>query len=119
VPPKTTPRSSDLIPLWPRLTRFYGIPPHELQGYPAWLVSTYVDAMPGLEAEEQLLRAAAADSPHLEEHDRRNVRRQLMSMIDSEPEPSEVPDISTEAGKSTLQGMGIGVRVGKREENDG
>jgi hypothetical protein len=53
--------------LYPRLTRFYGLGYRELRGMPRPVIRRYLDELPRLRAEEQLLALQVAAGPHLEE----------------------------------------------------
>ena len=93
---------------WPRLTRFYGLSPHELVRLPRWLTEYYAECLPGLEAEEMLSAFTVSDFPHAKESDRDRIRRSLRREAAIEVSTS-VLDVSTEAGRVVLAGMGIGI----------
>ncbi len=104
-------RPTDLIPFWPRITRYYGIPPHVLQHYPTWMVEQYLDAIVPLEAEEQLWRMMAADHPHLTESSRKAASRKLLLAMNRDIEEGEKVDPISEDGQSALESIGIKVVI--------
>ena len=94
---------------WPRLTRFYGIPPSELARMPHALLRLYAEQLFELHAEETLLAFMVADMPYLKPHDRRNARRPFERSLPS-AEPEKV-DVRTPTGASIAAGMGIGLHL--------
>ncbi len=107
-------RASQFVPFFPNLTRFYGIPPHDLQHYPAWLLEMYLDAIAPINAEEQLWRMMAADHPHLTESSRRAAARKLLLAMNEEVEEGEKVDPTSEEGQSALESIGIKVVIENR-----
>lgn len=100
--------TADEIRIWPRLSRFYGISPFELQNLPRPLLEIYTEEMASIRAEEQLERIQAADQPHVIERHRERIHRQLMRLAGIEA-PSEEVDPLKDAGVGALAGLGIKV----------
>ncbi len=100
---------------WPRLTRFYGLCPSVLVVMPRWLRAIYIDALPTLNAEEQLASFQVADFPNMEKDDRTELHRKLVRFADGdvvEDAEAVAVDPSSDHGRHTLAGMGIKVVQG-------
>lgn len=101
------------IAAWPRLTRFYGISPLELARTPNVILGVYIEQLPELEAQEQLLAFQAADYPHVDIGDRREWHSKLVAMANlPEPEIDRSVDMTTADGRRVLHGLGIKVVAG-------
>lgn len=98
--------ASPLVEHWPRLTRFYGVSPEELQSWSRWLTSLYVEYIPILEKEEMATALAVSDFPHLEEKDREKIHYSVFG------DTSEPVDATSAAGKKSLGDIGIAVVSG-------
>jgi hypothetical protein len=99
---------------FPRLTRFYGLSFLDLCSMPRWARLLYVDALPALEAEEQLAAMQAAEYPHVDEKSRKKIHRAVVGRIEGSPgapaAPSAPPiDVRTDGNK--LAGIGIALVV--------
>jgi hypothetical protein len=109
------PGYSRTVALWPRLTRFYGLPPSDWAEMPPWLLRVYLDAMPELEAEEQLGRIQAASFPQADEKSRKSVHRALVRTVERSMDSvraSSAPTISDpEKDAGTLAAIGIRVKL--------
>ena len=92
---------------WPRLTRFYGIPPSELAVMPYALLQVYAEELFVLTAEEAMLGFITADIPYTDAKDRNRVFRAYKKWLPSE-EPKKLDPHSAE-GAAILAGMGIGI----------
>lgn len=98
---------------WPRLTRFYGIPPKDLARMPYALLEIYAEALIELSAEEAMEALTFADYPYLEKSSRERIRRAYMRTMGDAAEPEEKGiDIKTEHGKATAARFGIKVEPG-------
>lgn len=101
------------VRMWPHLTRFYGLSPADLAGMEYWLLEVYLEAMPEIEAEEQLARIQASDFPHADPQQRKSVHRALVRTVERVAEPTgqktapAISDPAAEAGKLAK----IGIRV--------
>ncbi len=94
---------------YPRLTRFYGLGPQELASTPQNILWIYADALPRLEAEEQLSHIQASVFPHTEPDAAKHLHEALVVLAGwALPEPRKI-DVSTQEGKEVLAGLGIGV----------
>lgn len=72
----------------------------------------YTEALPRLEAEEQLLAVQASVAPHTDEKEYKRMLDNLMDMADF---PDEGPDLMSSAHRSKLESMGINVKVVHRD----
>jgi hypothetical protein len=93
---------------WPRLTRFYGISPFELQHLPYAITRIYISALPELEAEEQLSRIQAASFPHMEEKSQKKIHRRLAALVGIE---EETVKLNPHDDVSALAALGIGAVI--------
>lgn len=111
VPEMGTNQEAHRIASWPRLTRFYGISPLELAQTPNWMIRAYTEALPELEAQEQLMALQASDHPHVDTDSRKDTHRRLVDMAGYEiPEESGTKiDMTTAEGRRALHGLGIAV----------
>lgn len=101
------------IEQWPRLTRFYGIPPRELARTPRWLIMLYLEAIPSLTAEEQLVAFQVSDFPHMEERDRKQVHRQVQRIASGKGEPPAPQQRGVDPSKDggMLAATGIALKI--------
>lgn len=95
---------------YPRLTRFYGIPPKDLARMPRKLLLIYAEQLIVLEAEEAILDCLIADWPHQDNSMRQKIRRNFERHANVEDETPKV-DLDSEAGRQTVAGLGIGIKV--------
>jgi hypothetical protein len=91
---------------WPRLTRFYGIPPSELVRMPNALTLIYAEALEDLHAEETRLAMLVSDMPHMSEADRKKARRPF-----AVADVAKKIDHGTEGGRAQAAALGIGVHI--------
>ena len=92
---------------WPRLSRFYGIPPSELAVLPRTIVDIYEDQILALEAEEMLVAMQVADHPHVTEKGREQQKRRLIRIAGlGEPDA-----IDPHSHRTEQQLGGIGIKV--------
>lgn len=75
--------------LWPSLSRFYGLSPHDLLHMERGLVAIYLEAMAEITAQEQLLAMQIADFPHIDQKARESLHRKIsvMATVDEAPAP--------------------------------
>lgn len=100
--------------VWPRLTRFYGISPAELEAMPGLLRRMYARAIDELAAAEQLLALEASVFPHLKKNDAQRVHRRYERTIRVRQQlrnPQQAPKLTVEEMSQRLHGMGIKVEV--------
>lgn len=95
---------------WPRLTRFYGLTPDLLYTLPHNVRQVYIDALPELEAQEQMNFIEAVTYPHMKKADQSRVSRRLNRMA-NRPEAEPVKAKTMDEAAQVLSGMGIGVEV--------
>lgn len=93
---------------WPRLTRFYGITPLELQKLPPAVVDIYVEQMGQLRANEQLAAIQACSFPYFKERTQESVFSRLRWLLGMEEDVQKI-DVASEEGKVMLGGLGIKV----------
>ncbi len=104
-------KTSDRLAFFPRLTRFYGMSFTELSALPRAILKLYLDAMPALEAEEQLSAIQASSFAYSEQADQKRLHRILIRMAESGPEDQVAEPIDTDPTRRerTLGSMGIKV----------
>ena len=99
---------------WPRLTRFYGITPLELQKLPPAIIELYAVQLTSLRAQEILEAMLVADMPYADQSDRKRMRRLYLRELAID-EPAPQIDVRSEAGQAAAAGLGIGVTVESTE----
>ena len=96
---------------WPRLTRFYGITPLELEKLPHVIIELYATQLPSLRAQEILEAMLVADMPYADQSDRKRMRKLYLRELNiDEPAPQSL-DAHSEAGQAAAAGLGISVTV--------
>lgn len=103
---------------WPRLTRFYGISPAELQDLPHALITMYADSLPQLHSEEILERMLVADMPWAEKGDRNRIRNSYLRELSDEDTAPEKIDVHTEGGVQQAATFGIRVELPETPSTD-
>jgi hypothetical protein len=98
---------------WPRLTRFYGIPPSELAKMPNALLRIYAEELLVLHSEETLLGFVTADMPYSSPQTRSKTTRDYTRWL-PHPEPEKL-DVNTADGAAIIAGLGIGLDLGAPE----
>lgn len=93
---------------FPRLTRFYGIPPSELARMPYVLLEIYAEGLKELQAEEALLGFMTADMPHLKPDERKRTHARFLRLAGLEEEVKKI-DHTTEGGRAAAAALGIGI----------
>lgn len=107
---ETIRRKTTRVEYWPRLTRFYGISPVELQHWPRWLIELYVTELEVIEAREEIRAYGISAYPHLKDEDRMKLFRATCRTADIDinaVEPEQTVDPTTEGGAAMLGGLGI------------
>ena len=94
---------------WPRLTRFYGLTPRDLYTLPHNVRQVYIDALPQLEAQEQMNLIEAVTYPHMKKPDQSRLSRRLNRLAKLEHEPMKASTM--QEASEVLGGMGIAVEV--------
>lgn len=100
------------ILLWPHLSRFYGLSMNDLLGMPRKVVQIYLEAMPEIQAQEQLLAIQASDAPHMEQAARESLHRRLSRMAEASIPDEPVRDPRKADVVRDLAAMGIKVVEG-------
>lgn len=96
---------------FPRLSRFYGLGFRELCGMHRWAISLYLDALPGLAAEEQLLALQAADYPYVSNEDRKRTHRELVRIArEDRIAPAKAKPQAAPLDVGALASLGFAVR---------
>lgn len=96
---------------WPRLTRFYKISPFELARLPNGICRVYIDALPGLQAEEQLFHMQASDFPHLTSEGRDRLHKRLVVAAGF----GTVKEVTISPTSEAMQAVGL--RIGVTRES--
>jgi len=95
---------------YPRLTRFYGIPPKDLARMPKALVRIYAEELPILQAEEMLLAFLASEMPYLDTKEHHRIKARFMFLAGIEEEVERL-DPNSDEGKAKAAALGIGVNT--------
>jgi hypothetical protein len=93
--------------VWPRLSRFYGLTPSELELMPRSLTRVYAEELPFLLAEEHLLRLEASAYPHMEEDDQKQTVKRWQKRLERGDESVEAPPPGELPARESLAGIGI------------
>jgi hypothetical protein len=106
------PTSDPQINQWPRLTRFYGIGPAELAVLERWAINLYLEMLPPLQAEEQMLAMQVADFPQTEDRERKKAWRRLQRMVEDTSDTPAAPaaptvDVASQKDVADLSAIGI------------
>lgn len=102
---------------FPALTYHYGLSLEELVSMPRVFIELYIRKLPGLMAEEQLLRIEAATHPHAKQDaQKRTIRDHERIIKRSEPYRSQertapATDQSPIVAQRQLGAIGIGMRI--------
>jgi hypothetical protein len=105
-------RKNPTVSEFPRLSRFYGIPPSELAELPRWMLELYITSITKLQTEEQLLQIQAGSFPHMEDDARKKLHRQLLRYADL-GDADDGPDVGELDGQGAhnLSAIGIAVKL--------
>lgn len=98
---------------FPTLSFWYGLSYSELDAMPRYAIEAYVEALPRLQAAQEIMLASASMAPHYEDSDRRGYLTRLrfkaqgIESLDEPPPQGE--KLPTGEMKTRLAGMGIAV----------
>lgn len=78
---------------------------------PNALLRIYLDALPGLQAEETMVGFVTADMPYMKDSDRKKAKRLLSRWLPDEPVQKIDPESAI--GVATAASLGIGIKTGR------
>ena|SRR6185503_6281968 len=95
---------------FPDLSFHYGLGFFELSEMPNLFIQLYVDAIPRLMAEQELLMMEASAYPHLKERQANNLHREILKIARAnEPEPVKKISDDGDIAAAQLANVGIGM----------
>jgi hypothetical protein len=90
---------------WPLLSFWYHLSFKELTSMPRWAVRLYLDELPKLRAEYELMLIEASGMAYMEEKDQKAVMKQLNADLGVREERQ--PEVSKETYMQQLAGLGL------------
>lgn len=105
---------------YPALTYHYGLDYLAILRMPVWLRDIYIEELPGLIAQRQLLAIEAAATPHMEKNDAEKTVRHLQRIIEEghtlEQETTKQATLSEEMYQQHMASAGIPITFVRKGE---